>query len=302
MTSDGSDRGTRLTFEIFPSIVSYKLAQYVEEIIDQHEDRIRRAVLRVLRGGSFNSDPVSPEVIFTAVAQLGMALFCVALDRMAVEHDNNPPECYDEIADRLYQEVIDFVVRKYTSAVSEIPGLRRTCRRTWMDELRRVLLQIREKTKREVHALSMRSKELEKWILGGRLTPPPEHIAPYVDKLSSGERPAEGATQGADSRSTTDVIGLRKERRKTSKPVRRSTKYEAIDRELIKIAKARPKSHEEVFRFLDGRTLAIPNRRPFKDAGGWLKGFHQNRHAASVWLSQAWGRLGLPPFAPGPKK
>jgi hypothetical protein len=227
MTSDSSDRGTRLTFEIFPSIlfVSYELAGYVEEIIDQHEDRIRQAVLDVLGGGSFNFDSVSPEVIFTAVAQLGMALYCVALDQMAWVDDNNPPESYDQIADRPCQEVIDFVVRKYTSAVSEIPGRRRTCRRTWKDELRRVLLQVREKTKGEVHASSMRSKELEKWIVGGRLTPPPEHIAPYVDvKSSSGETPAEGPTRGEDSRSTADVISLRKGGRKTSKLARRSSK------------------------------------------------------------------------------
>jgi hypothetical protein len=33
-----------------------------------------------------------------------------------------------------------------------------------------------------------------------------------------------------------------------------------------------------------------------------LKGFQQNPHDASAWLSQAWRRLGLPAFARGPKK
>jgi hypothetical protein len=93
-----------------------------------------------------------------------------------------------------------------------------------------------------------------------------------------------------------------KESRKAKKPARRNIKYEGIDRALSAISEARPKNHEEVFRFLDDRKAAIPNRKPFKAAGGWLEGFQQNRHAASAWLSQAWGRLDLPAFARGPKK
>ena len=90
--------------------------------------------------------------------------------------------------------------------------------------------------------------------------------------------------------------------RKAKRPVRRNAKYERIDNALREFAAARPKNHEEVFRLLDDRKVAISNRRPFKTAGGWLKGFQQNRHTASAWLSQAWGRLGLPAFARGPKK
>jgi hypothetical protein len=84
--------------------------------------------------------------------------------------------------------------------------------------------------------------------------------------------------------------------------LRRNRKYEAIDSALCEISEARPKSHEEVFRFLTDRHVPIANREPFKSAGGWLKGFQQNPHLASVWLSQAWGRLELPTFARGPKK
>jgi hypothetical protein len=99
---------------------------------------------------------------------------------------------------------------------------------------------------------------------------------------------------------TRDIsVGDRSAKRKR---VRRNAKYEGIDEALRAIAEARPKSHEEVFRLLDDRKVAIPNRRPFKSAGGWLKGFQQNRHAASAWLSQGWGRLSLPSFARGPKK
>jgi hypothetical protein len=83
-------------------------------------------------------------------------------------------------------------------------------------------------------------------------------------------------------------------------PVRRNAKYEEIDSALREISQARPKSHEEVFRFLDDRNIALPGRKVFRD--GWLKGFQQNRPTARAWLSQAWARLDLPPFPRGPKK
>jgi len=93
-----------------------------------------------------------------------------------------------------------------------------------------------------------------------------------------------------------------KESRKAKKQPRRNTKYEGIDQALAEISKARPRNHEEVFRFLDDRKIPIPNRKPFKPACGWLKGFKQDQHRASAWLSQVWGRLELPAFARGPKK
>ena len=92
------------------------------------------------------------------------------------------------------------------------------------------------------------------------------------------------------------------EHRQAKTSVRRNAKYEKIDKALGEFSAARPRNHEEVFRLLDDRKVPIPNRRPFKAAGGWVKGFQQDRHAASAWLSQAWGRLGLPAFARGPKK
>jgi hypothetical protein len=96
-------------------------------------------------------------------------------------------------------------------------------------------------------------------------------------------------------------MGARTERRKIKKPVRRNSKSEAIDLALRQISEAQPKNHEEVFRFLDDREVVLPNREPFKSAGGWLKGFRDNPHTARAWLSQAWTRLGLPAFARGPK-
>ena len=83
---------------------------------------------------------------------------------------------------------------------------------------------------------------------------------------------------------------------------RRNSRYLAIDQALRSIAEALPSKHEEVFQFLDERNVVIPNRRPFRPAGGWRKGFQRDPRAASVWLSQAWGRLGLPAFQRGPKK
>jgi hypothetical protein len=93
-----------------------------------------------------------------------------------------------------------------------------------------------------------------------------------------------------------------KDSRKGKRPVRRNQRYKVIDEAFGEIAKARPKNHEEVFRLLEDREVPIPNRKPFKSTRGWVKGFNQDRHAASAWLSQTWGRLGLPAFARGPKK
>ncbi len=119
---------------------------------------------------------------------------------------------------------------------------------------------------------------------------------PLNGDLSTAERPTEADIQSG-------VLGTApNEGPHSRKPARRSAKYEEIDEALLAIAAARPKNHEEVFQFLHHRKVAFPNREPFKTAGGWLKGFDQNRHAASAWLSQAWSRLKLPPFARGPKK
>jgi hypothetical protein len=90
--------------------------------------------------------------------------------------------------------------------------------------------------------------------------------------------------------------------RKAEMRSRRNENYENIDRALRSISDACPKNQEEVFHFLDKRDIRMPNREPFKTARGWLKGFRQNPQQARVWLSQAWKRLGLPPFPPGPKK
>jgi hypothetical protein len=83
-------------------------------------------------------------------------------------------------------------------------------------------------------------------------------------------------------------------------PTRRGPRYEAIDKELIAISAALPKSHEEVFRSLEGR-IKIPNAEPFKSAGGWVSGFQQNPSKARSWLSKVWSRLNLAPFPRGPK-
>jgi hypothetical protein len=90
-------------------------------------------------------------------------------------------------------------------------------------------------------------------------------------------------------------------RRNSRKPVRRNTVHEKIDQVLCEIAEMRPQSHEEVFRALDKRA-PLPKAQPFASARGWLAGFNSDEHSARVWLSKAWTRLHLPPFARGPKK
>jgi len=139
-------------------------------------------------------------------------------------------------------------------------------------------------------------------------------IKPYIedrrahwDSVYASRRPtdATNGTAGASRRPEqpgSPEAPVPKESRTAKKPVRRNQKYEAIDKALREFAAARPKSHEEVFRLLEDRKIPIPNRKPFKSAGGWLRGFQQNRHLASVWLSQAWGRLGFPAFPRGPRK
>jgi hypothetical protein len=101
-----------------------------------------------------------------------------------------------------------------------------------------------------------------------------------------------------------EVAHRPEQRKKTEKRklMRRNERYERIDKALRDCAASRPRSHGEVFQLLDSRKVTIPNRRPFKAAGGWFEGFQQDRHAASVWLSLAWGKLSLPAFRPGPKK
>ncbi len=84
------------------------------------------------------------------------------------------------------------------------------------------------------------------------------------------------------------------------KPRRQHARYEAIDKELRKIAEMRPMSHEEVFRSLDGRA-PIPFAEPFATVRGWSAGFQRDQAAARAWLSKAWSRLHLPPFPRGPK-
>jgi hypothetical protein len=83
---------------------------------------------------------------------------------------------------------------------------------------------------------------------------------------------------------------------------RRAPKYEEIDEALVSISEACPENHEEVFDYLKQRHIPIPNAEPFKSAGGWLQGFKQSPPRAQAWLSLKWGRLGLRPFARGPKK
>jgi hypothetical protein len=85
-----------------------------------------------------------------------------------------------------------------------------------------------------------------------------------------------------------------------SKPKRPNPRYKAIYEKLKAIAEARPRSHDDVFRMLNGR-VGIPHAEPFETAGGWLAGFRKEPKLARSWLSKVWKVLHLPPFPRGPK-
>lgn len=104
-------------------------------------------------------------------------------------------------------------------------------------------------------------------------------------------------TQGKpEGRPMTTLAGISRQ-----KAPRRSAQYLVIDKALQEIAKANPRSFEEVVRLLDGR-VKVPNAEPFRKASGWVEGYARNKAAAQVWLSKAWSRLALPPLPKGPKK
>ena len=161
--ADSENRGFWLTVEIFPSLASFvpeKLGWAVEGIVDEHEVKIRQAVIEALSSlRSSRSDQVPSALIFDSVVEMGTELFNEALSRMDWMDDNNPPEAYDDAADALYQDAIAFVVRKYKLLSSEIPGLSSACEPSRLDALRTDWLQIREETKQEVHEWSRKIRE-----------------------------------------------------------------------------------------------------------------------------------------------
>ncbi len=161
--SDSENRGFWLTVEIFPSALPFvpeKLGWEVERIVDEHEVNIRKAVIEALSClRSSRQDHAPAAMIFDAVVEMGEELFNAALDRMAWMDDNNPPEAYDGTADALYQDAIDFVIRKYKSLASEIPGLSPACEPARLDSLRVDWLQIREEAKQQTHEWARKIRE-----------------------------------------------------------------------------------------------------------------------------------------------
>lgn len=183
--TDSENRGFWLTLEIFPSLTSFvpeKLGWAVEEIADEHEVSIRKAVIEALKG--LRSSPPaqsSSALIFDAVAEMSAALFNEALGRMDWMDDNNPPEAFDDAADALYQDAIDFVIRKYKLLASEIPGLSPTCESARLDTLRLEWLQIREEAKQQTHEWARKIRESQA----------------EADRLRIGTAAAPGSEEGA---------------------------------------------------------------------------------------------------------
>ena len=81
--------------------------------------------------------------------------------------------------------------------------------------------------------------------------------------------------------------------------IKATSRYAAIDAKLKDISESKPRSHQDVFRRLDGERVA--NAEPFRSARGWFAGFKKDPEAARAWLSKRWSLLGLPSFPRGPK-
>ena len=149
--------------EVFPSLVCFcpdKLAWDVEAIRDEHEPKIRATVLEILQNTCSSEAPAeSADSLFNSVMDLGTELLSAALDRSDWIDDYNPPEIYDETADALYQDALDFAKQKYQSVASEIPGLGFEIRPDLLVVMRTTWLRIREEAKRDVHGWSKQIRE-----------------------------------------------------------------------------------------------------------------------------------------------
>jgi hypothetical protein len=161
--ADDLNRAFGLTFEVFPSLAFFcpqKLAWDVEAIRDEHESKIRATVLEILQNTCSSEAPAESAVsLFNSVLDLGTELLSAALDRAAWIDDDNPSEVYDETADALYQDALDFAKKKYQSVASEIPGLGFEIRPDLLVVMRTTWLRIREEAKRDVHGWSKQIRE-----------------------------------------------------------------------------------------------------------------------------------------------
>jgi hypothetical protein len=119
------------------------------------------------------------------------------------------------------------------------------------------------------------------------------HSAPIVSAPST----LAGKTAGASAPEAPAV----RDDPKVKKPIRRNQRYKTIDKALQEIAESRPRTQDEVFRSLDGRSVVIPPAEPFATARGWMAGFRLDSAAARAWLSKRWAELNLPPLPRGPK-
>ena len=204
-STDGNDRGFWLTVEIFPSLASVvpeKLGWAVEEIVGQHEGSIREAVIEALSGLRSSTQDQSPSaLIFEAVAEMGAELFSEALGRMDWMDDSNPPEAYDDTADALYKDAIDFVIRKYKLLASEIPGVLPACEPVWLDALKVDWLQTREEAKQSIHEWSRKYRESQGFGTDAvaRSRTGSDHCAPDYDASNT-----EGGDTGAAPSSEAD--------------------------------------------------------------------------------------------------
>ena len=208
------------------------------------------------------------------------------MHRMAWIDDYNPPEAYDDTADALCRDAIDFAGREVPKT-ARLRDLRlsapRVIRPGWMP----CAWSGYKSAKRPSSTFTNQPTFFRE-------------AQAEADRLCAGNAAAPGSEVPA--KKPGDKAPASRESRPAKKTTRRPQKYKAIDKALREFGASQPNGHEEVFRFLDGRKVAVPDRGLFKSAGGWIKGYEHNAPSARSWLSQAWGRLQLPAFRRGPKK
>jgi hypothetical protein len=171
---------------------------------------------------------------------------------------------------------------------------------------------------------NFRSRFEDAALRGGIALGPPRGVKPFAywfhrlflyllrsrrsdrGSLIAGRRNQAGAIRDVCETSSTYCLRLALQAPQTPRdesvrnPKRREERSLAIETALREIAKMRPKSHREVFEFLEQRA-PLPRAAPFRTAKTWVTGFQRDAPRAHSWLSKVWRQLGLPPFPRGPK-
>ena len=150
-------------------------------------------------------------------------------------------------------------------------------------------------------------EQLDAGIAGGSTGPAAEERPPF---LPSTDRVAAAPNAPADQSVRDETTQVRpgqgaqvpnKDNRRVKGPAGRNQRYKDIDKALRAFAESRPRTQEEVFRYLDREHVVTPLAEPFAKARGWIAGFGSDPATARAWLSKRWAELSLAPLPRGPK-